>query len=143
MSVVFVLYKSLPGLTVSLHFRQSPLHKIQLLELRRGDHSVSQRRSMRMNRVCGLALGMVLILASHDALGQHGGQGGGGGSRGGAPRGTGSTRDSSLQDFKFLSRADDKHISAKIHRVDFAVRPGGRRLDLRPALQVAVPQQFP
>jgi septal ring factor EnvC (AmiA/AmiB activator) len=52
-----------------------------------------------MNRVCGLALGMVLILASHDALGQHGGHSGGGGSRGGAPRGTGSTRDSSLQDF--------------------------------------------
>jgi hypothetical protein len=52
-----------------------------------------------MNRVCGLALGMVLILASHDALGQHGGHSGGGGSRGGAPRGTGSTRDSGLQDF--------------------------------------------
>ena len=51
-----------------------------------------------MNRVCGLALGMVLILASHDALGQHGGHGGGG-SRGGEPRGTGSTSDSSLQDF--------------------------------------------
>jgi cell division protein ZapA (FtsZ GTPase activity inhibitor) len=52
-----------------------------------------------MNRVCGLALGMVLILASHAALGQHGGHGSGGGSRGGAPRGTGSTSDSSLQDF--------------------------------------------
>jgi cell division protein ZapA (FtsZ GTPase activity inhibitor) len=52
-----------------------------------------------MNQVCGRALGMVLILASPAALGQHGGHSGGGGSRGGAPRGTGSTGDSSLQDF--------------------------------------------
>jgi hypothetical protein len=51
-----------------------------------------------MNRVSGLALGIVLLFCSQGALGQHGGHGGG---RGGAPRSTGggSTSDSGLQDF--------------------------------------------
>ncbi len=51
-----------------------------------------------MNRVRGLALGIVLLFSSHIAPGQHGGHGGG---RGGAPRSTGggSTSDSGLQDF--------------------------------------------
>ena len=51
-----------------------------------------------MNRRGNSALGMVVLLCSLSAFGQHGGHGGGGG-RGGAPRGTGSTSDSSLQDF--------------------------------------------
>src|SRR6476661_5957210 len=52
----------------------------------------------RMNRRGDSALGIVVLLCSLSAFGQHGGHGGGGG-RGGAPRGTGSTSDSSLQDF--------------------------------------------
>lgn len=51
-----------------------------------------------MNRRGDSALGIVVLLCSLSAFGQHGGHGGGGG-RGGAPRGTGSTSDSSLQDF--------------------------------------------
>ena len=51
-----------------------------------------------MNRVNRMLLSVVLALCSHTALGQHGGHGGGGG-RGGAPRGTGTSSDSSLQDF--------------------------------------------
>ena len=50
-----------------------------------------------MNRRGNSALGIVVLLCSLSAFGQHGGQAGGG--RGGAPRGTGSTSDSSLQDF--------------------------------------------
>jgi hypothetical protein len=49
-----------------------------------------------MNRRGDSALGIVVLLCSLSAFGQHGGHGGG---RGGAPRGTGSTSDSSLQDF--------------------------------------------